>query len=122
MKVYLSGGMRSGWQDTIKKACPGIKFIDPREHGLDDATKYAIWDMEGVKNSDVVFAYLEEDNPSGLGMAFEVGYGLALGKTIIFVCEKQDRYASIILFGATVTFAEFSAGIEFLKSLKRAYP
>ena len=69
MKVYLSGGMRSGWQDKVIAECPGLEFIDPRDHGLHSSMEY----MLSVRRCDILFAYLEKDNPSGLGLALEVG-------------------------------------------------
>lgn len=31
MKIYLSGGMHSGWQQRVKRACPGPEYLDPCE-------------------------------------------------------------------------------------------
>lgn len=96
MNVYLAGGMKSGWQDRVVdfvERIPGldedVKLIDPRYHGLKDEADYTAWDIRGVKYADVVFAYLEADNPSGFGLCTEVAYGAALRKFIIFVDEKS---------------------------------
>jgi nucleoside 2-deoxyribosyltransferase len=98
-KVYLAGGMRSGWQETVMAACPGVEWLDPRTHGLRDPKEYTAWDLQAVRDADVVFAYLEKSNPYGFNLAFEVGYAHALGKPIIFVDEKHagtERPCSMI--------------------------
>ena len=93
MKVYLSGGMRSGWQDIFKAVArnQGITCFDPRDHGLVDAGAYVKKDLEWVKESDLVMAYLESSNDSGVGLSVELGYAKALGKEIWLVCEKFDK-------------------------------
>jgi len=87
--VYLAGGLRSNWQDFVIRACPALKFFDPREHGLSDATSYTSWDLEAIRRCRWLFAYLERDNPGGYALALELGYARALGKEVIFVDEKS---------------------------------
>ena len=111
MKIYLAGGMRSGWQDRLSE----FDVIDPRTHGLSDPEEYTAWDMAGVRECDIVFAYLEKSNPSGLGMAFEIGYALGLGKRVIFVNEKKDKYAKI-LECACINFDTLEEGIKYLET------
>jgi nucleoside 2-deoxyribosyltransferase len=81
--------MQSGWQDKVKRVCPYIDFIDPRKHYLTWSREYTAWDLLMLRQCDVVFAYLEKDNPSGIGLALECGYAKALGKTVIFVNEQD---------------------------------
>jgi nucleoside 2-deoxyribosyltransferase len=38
---------------------------------------------------------MEEGNPSGYGLMFEIGYALGLGKTVIFLDEQQGKYFAI---------------------------
>lgn len=118
MNVYLSGGMRSNWQDKVRASCPlsqGV-YIDPRKHGLDDPSSYAAWDLAGVKKSDIVFAYMEANNPSGVGLSLEVGYAKALGKLIIFADEKNDRRMAIVRAIADIVVEGLPAGIKVLAS------
>jgi nucleoside 2-deoxyribosyltransferase len=93
ISIYLAGGMRSKWQDAVMDAIDidiaGARFYDPRTHGLKDEADYTVWDMAAIRRSDVVFAYLEADNPSGFGMSNEIAYAAALGKYVIFVDEKS---------------------------------
>ena len=121
MKVYLSGGMRSGWQDRVKKNCPDIDFIDPRAHGLGDPDQYTLWDLLGVSVCDILFAYMEDDNPSGFGLTFEVGYAKALGKRIVLVDEQMHKYMAIVRASADVVLSSLDEGIELLCSLNLLY-
>ena len=125
MKIYLSGGMKnSNWQLKVENECNehhDIKFINPRNHGFNNPKEYTVWDLEGVKNSDVVFAYLERDNPSGFGLTLEVGYAIGLGKTVILIDEKDNNYTQIIRSSVSICFDDLDKGIEFLKSLSKVY-
>lgn len=117
--VYLAGGMRSGWQEKVTSEAPGFTYIDPRTHGLTNPPEYAKWDLEAVDKCDIVFAFMENGNPSGLGMAFECGYALAKGKRLIFVNEneRQQRYGAIIGVSAEATFTKLDDGIAYLLSV-----
>jgi hypothetical protein len=95
--VYLAGGMKNAWQDAVKKAVPGVIFIDPREHGLKDEAGYTQWDLAGVERADIVFGYMEASNPSGAGLAVEFGWGGRAGKLLLLV--EQDGYAQQRYFG-----------------------
>ena len=97
MKIYLSGGMHSGWQDLFISRYPDFTFFDPRSHGLTEPEDYTKWDIEKILESDLVIAYLEDSNPSGLGMAFEIGVAVGAGKPIYFVNEQMDnKYTKIL--------------------------
>ena len=87
MLVFLSGGMRSTWQDTVMNTVTGCDWFDPRTCTSDDETVYTPYDLEGLQRSDLVFAYMSQDNPSGYGLCVEIGYAAALRKPIIFVCD-----------------------------------
>lgn len=95
--VYLAGGMKTAWQDVVKKAVPGVIFIDPREHGLKDEPGYTAWDLAGVERADIVFGYMEASNPSGAGLAVEFGWGGRAGKLLLLV--EQEGYAQQRYFG-----------------------
>lgn len=87
--VYLSGGFRSGWQAKVKEACRDFKYKDPSKHGLSDPKLYTAWDLLAIRDSEIIFAYLERSNPNAYGLILEVGYAAALGKTILLVDEKS---------------------------------
>ena len=70
----------------------------------------------GVARCDMVFAYLSPDNPSGIGMAYEMGYAKALGKPVIFVDGRIDQYTRILQCGADLWACSWDNGIEYLRS------
>lgn len=125
--IYLSGGTRTDWRSGVKDSVPGFRYFDPCELGLDDPAQYTIWDLSAVKESDFVFAYLEADNPSGYGLALEVGYAVALNKLVIFVDEKSAsdnqvaEQLAIVKHCASVTLNSLGAGAQLLKSLQKVY-
>ena len=120
MKVYLSGGMHSKWRDQVKASVQGgISWLDPCLHGLGNPAEYTAWDLAAVRKCDVVFAYMETSNPSGVGLALEVGFGLALGKTVVLVDEKDDSGFAIVREAATLCYARLIDGIGILVSLEK---
>jgi hypothetical protein len=121
MKIYLAGGMRSGWQDNLIKQFDKFTFIDPRTHGLTNPSDYTSWDLHGIKSSDFVFAYLEKTNPSGMGLAFEAGYAVGIGKPVLFVDEKHDKYADMIRAASHKYWDNFVLGYWHLKALHDSY-
>ncbi len=124
IRVYLCGGTHGGWQDEVITALVAdagrtdIEFIDPRGNGTKEFAEYTALDKHHVRSCDVVFAFLEEDNPSGMGLACEVAYGHALGKTVILVNAKEGRYDRFPEAFADVVFRELGDGIGFLKRLR----
>lgn len=137
-KVYLAGGMKSGWQDVLYKAYfmktiekKDIKsytiieqhefnciYFDPRDNHSKDPQVFTNWDIFHLKQSDIVFAYLEQDNPSGIGLAAEIGYAKALGQTVIFVNEQSDnRYVKFVEEISDVVVNTFEEGVVILARL-----
>ena len=118
MKIYLAGGFRSGWQDAVIRLASHHAFLDPRMHGLTEERDYTKWDLDAIRESDLVFAYLEKDNPSGAGLALEIGYAHALGKVIVFVEEPghpHTRYFGMARQCADRFCADLSEGVNFLR-------
>lgn len=126
-KVFLSGGMNtSNWQKTVIEQTDknGFIFFNPREHKLENSKEYTIWDLHYVKECDFVFAYMQEDNPSGYGLTLEVGYAAALGKGIILIDERSNvddkfqQYFKIVREASTIIFDNLTDGIKFLKNIR----
>jgi hypothetical protein len=121
LKVYLAGGFKSGWQDQVIKALPAYDYLDPRSHGFEEKSEYTAWDLEAVRRSDFIFAYLESTNPGGYALALEVGYAKALGKFVVFVDEKTPadpsvgRYLAMVSETADVSLANIQEGIAFMQ-------
>lgn len=126
-RVYLAGGMNeSNWQqkviDNVGKK--NFVFYNPREHSLTDSEEYTFWDLFYVKQSDILFAYMQSDNPSGIGLTLEIGYARALDKSIILVDERSkvdEAFANrfqIVRESSTIVFDNLKDGIDFLKKIK----
>jgi hypothetical protein len=121
--IYLAGGFHSGWQQKVVGAISTVQFKDPRTHGLKDKLAYTLWDLEAIRDCDLVFAYLEASNPGGYALALEVGFANALGKRIIFVNEKhapdtpENRALHMVEAAADVTFKSFEEGLVMLKKI-----
>lgn len=126
MKIYLAGGMKTGWQDKLiehKKFEERHTFFDPRMNNTKEPREYATLDLHNIKQSDLVFAYLEKGNPSGAGLALEIGYGKGLGKTVIFVNEKRDdKYWKLVEETADVVFEKLEDGIRYLECFNQINP
>ena len=125
MKVYLAGGMKSGWQEKVKVDGPGAQYLDPSTHYLQNEREYTAWDLHAIHASDVLFVYFEADNPSGYGLSLEVGFAHALGKTIILVDEKSaadsvmGQRLGMLRTVADVVFTDLDSGIGFLHNLAK---
>lgn len=119
MIVYLAGGMRSDWQDKVQEAVPSLDYINPQDNGTDFAKEYTLWDNLGVSRCDLLFAYLEKDNPSGIGLAYEIGRAIALGKPVILVDAQRTKYTAILRAAADITYADLQHGIQQLKRMAR---
>ena len=89
MRFYLAGGMRGEpWQDKVRELLPGHGFIDPMHSGLKNPADFTQWDVGGVAICDGIIAYMEEDNPSGIGLTLEIGLALGMGKPVWFANES----------------------------------
>lgn len=105
------------------RAVKNFKYKDPSKNGLTDPKLYTKWDLEAIRNSDIIFAYLEDANPGGYGLSLEIGYASALGKHIIFIDEKSPcsyeagRYLKIVQQTSNVVFNSLEEGVNYLKVL-----
>lgn len=117
-RVYLAGGMRSNWREKVKARFQDrgdLEFFDPMTHGLTDENEYTVWDLSHVAKADVIVAYVERDNPSGIGMSVEVGFAHALGKRIIFIDEsslERRRQFGMVRSVAAEVHNSFDAWLE----------
>ena len=121
LKVYLAGGFQSGWQDKVMRAVPSLYYFDPRSHGLKSKAEYTAWDLEAIRRSDCIFAYLEPTNPGGYALALEIGFAKALGKFVVLIDEKSvgddqaARYLEMLTETSEVSFKSLQEGIDFLE-------
>ena len=118
MKIYLAGGTHSGWQDKVKKEASQHEYFDPR---IDADQRYPLrftqQDYDGVQWCDIVFAYFEAGNPSGMGLAKEVAWGMSFGKTIIYI-DEHDRLNDFVCAMSRRIYSKLEPAIEYLRGLK----
>lgn len=120
--VYLAGGMRSDWRRHVRDLIPQLRYLEP-SRDLASLNEYAALDLHLVKRADVVFGFMERENPAGHGLAVELGFAYALGKTTILVLEPNhptidDRYLAFMSKAAHVTFQTLDEGARFLREFE----
>ena len=115
VRVFLSGGTRGDWQDRVIAACPNAEYWDPRTLREEDMTDIATTERRWLDESELVFVFIEEDNPSGLGSAFEMGYAIAKSKPVLFVDEKRTRHTEWLGVHCLQTAHSFDQGIALLQ-------
>ncbi len=117
MKIYLAGGLHTDWQERVKEAVPQHEYFDPKvDADQRYPFKFTQQDLDGVKWCDVVFAYFEKTNPSGMGLAKEIGWAVAFDKTVIFV-DEHDRIAEFLAACSRRVYSNFDAAIDYLRGL-----
>lgn len=124
-KVYLSGGLRSNWQQqVVDQIGDQFVFFNPKAHRLVDPEQYWTWDIHFIKQCDIVFAFMDKRNPSGYGLALEVGAAYAYDKIIILVDEKSpankrfSKYYKIVHSCAHVVLPTLQDGISYLRKFR----
>lgn len=118
-RVYLAGG-KGDWRKMI---CKGIEFVDPmaKDESFMNVRDYLAWDLFAIRDCDAMLCYMENDNPSGIGMAVEIGYAKALGKLIIYVdglTDDRSRYFAFARECGDVIYTELDESLRFLSTLK----
>jgi hypothetical protein len=75
-----------------------------------------------VEKCDIILGYITKDNPSGYGLALEIGCTKAKNKLIILVDKRSTKdksfkkYFSICHESATIIFNDLDEVIEYLKT------
>lgn len=112
--VYLCGGFHSGWQDRVMEAQPDYEYYDPRNNPASWSTAmYTESDLGAIRESGLMFAYIEASNPGGFNAAFEIGYAVALGIPIILIVEPvPQRYYSMLVAKSHVAFQNFELALD----------
>ncbi len=120
MKIYLAGGQKSTpLRESIlaELLAAGYEVLDPASHGLVDEQAYTAWDLDAIKRSDAVVAFMEPCNPSGYGMSLEIGYAKGIGRPVFFIDAMADdprrRYFGMVRVSAsTLLPADFKRGLR----------
>jgi len=122
-KIYLAGGFKGGWhENVIELLGDQFVFFNPKNHALSEPEKYTTWDLYHVDKCDILFGYMAEDNPSGYGLALEIGYAKAKGKLIILIDERSSidekfhRYFSICHESSNIVCSSIEEAVEYLKT------
>lgn len=93
MKVYLSGGTVTGWQEELMDHFEGeVEFYNPAQFTLGSVefpglNQYGPMDRIKVEECDIAFGYLEKSNPTPINVALEMGLAKGLGK-ITILCNE----------------------------------
>jgi len=107
-RVFLSGGLGT-WMSGVREQLEreGLEVVCPEDIGSNNPFSYAFLNKQGVLSSDAVLAFLEQDNPNGLGLAFECGYATALGKPLFYADDFSglDKRAGMIYGDPVTTWA-----------------
>jgi len=122
-KIYLAGGFRSNWQAEVAVRLAGsFELLDPSAHNIQDPAEYTRWDLEAIRQSDILLANMEPTNPGGYSLALEVGFAAALGKPIFLVDQVDDpsvkRYFEIVRECSERVFATLNEAIDHLSSME----
>ncbi len=125
-KIYLAGGMRTNWQKSVKDSLDLI-FFDPSfndKKRSKSLLEFSTWDLTRIKQSDIIFAYIERTNPGIIGTACEIGYGKGLGKTVILVLEKnnnyiKDKYLDFMKACSDIVYTNLDEAIQYLRNFEQ---
>ena len=114
--VYLAGGMYSGWQDRVKKRLGNkVRYYDPRTDADQNClAKLTVADMENALACDWMLAYFEKGNPSGLGMAAEIGLARSKGARIFLVDEHVHIHGFLASL-CTRIYVNLDAAVDVLE-------
>jgi nucleoside 2-deoxyribosyltransferase len=120
--IYLAGGFRGEWQEHVIKEL-GVNFTiyNPKKHELESVQMYTAWDLYHVEKCDILLGYMSSDNPSGYGLAMEIGFAKAKNKLIILVDERSKndsnfkKYFAICHESSNLIFHNIDEAIIYLK-------
>ena len=121
-KIYLAGGFRSKWQtEATARLAGSFELLDPSAHNIQDPAEYTRWDLEAIRQSDIVLANMEASNPGGYSLALEVGFAKALGKRIFMVDQIEEpavkRYFAMVRQCSERIFPTLGQALDYLASL-----
>lgn len=86
-KIYLCGGFHSLWQErVVNKLQEHYILINPKDNKMcKDPKIYTKRDIKQIRESDILLANLEDDNPGLFALCSEIGFAFGLKKEIIIV-------------------------------------
>ncbi|WP_247538255.1 nucleoside 2-deoxyribosyltransferase domain-containing protein [Ralstonia pseudosolanacearum] len=119
----MAGGFRSNWQAKVAlRLANSYELLDPSAHGIQDPAEYTRWDLDAVRQADILLANMEASNPGGYSLALEVGFAKALGKRIFMVDQIEDpsvrRYFEMVRQCSERVFPTLGEAMDHLASLE----
>lgn len=126
MKIYLAGGMESNWREYALRLICGDWLFDPQQRDKRRSTPmsapgYTQWDLFHIAHSDILLGYMEKDNPSGIGLALEIGYAKARGVLVVLVIDPEiaddPRYA-IMLAAADISVPTLEMAADYINTFQ----
>ena len=125
IQVYLSGGFFKSvggvpWQQYVIERFKDeeVEFFNPKDYYKPWVKEEDDWftrDIVEIADSAIMFGYMNEENPTGYGLAFEMGMAHSMGLDIIFVNEQKDRKWIMVNQGADFLVDDFEEGLRHLK-------
>ena len=114
-QVYLAGGFYKNYKDIVYGALGhGFLLLDPENRTCKPMPgEYVGADLRDIENADVLLAY-QDVYPYVYGMAAEMGYAVAVGKPVIYVCTAK-RVDSFLSGLARATFTDLAAACQFIR-------
>jgi nucleoside 2-deoxyribosyltransferase len=98
-----------------------FELLDPSAHNIKDPAEYTRWDLEAVRQSNIILANMEASNPAGYSLALEVGFAKALGKRIFLVDQVENpavrRYFEMVRQCSERVFPTLDEAVDHLLSL-----
>jgi len=88
--------------------CP---LSDANQNYLADFT---VADRDNAKACDLMLAYFEKDNPSGLGLAAEIGIAAAVGKGRIYLVDEHKHIHGLLAGLCYRIFTDLDAALEYI--------
>lgn len=103
IKIYLSGGTVTGWQNVVMDRFTADKWVDSLEFynpaglvlgpiSIPELAQYGPMDRIKIEECDIAFGYLEKSNPTPINVALEMGLAKGLGKRTI-LCNEWTKEA-----------------------------
>jgi hypothetical protein len=113
--LYLAGGMYSGWQDKVKRRLGDkVRYYDPRTDANQDClADLTVADRDNAKACQIMLAYFEKDNPSGLGMAAEIG--MAVGTAKIYLVDEHNHIHGFLAALCSRIYTDLDAALNVIE-------
>lgn len=115
-RIYISGGFYR-WQKDKERIRTkffegGISPFDPELAATYLPAEYVQADFKRIKECKIMLA-LQDEYPYVYGMAAEIGYAVASGVDVIYVCTAK-RVDSFLAACSRAVFTDLDAAVDFI--------